>query len=329
MLRQGENRLETATTTFMGLNWDSGEKFWWRGFDSEKIATVLAVLAFVFITAVWGSTFFLIKDLVSAVPPLDFLGTRFVIAAVVVLAVRYRALKKVSKDLWGKGMLLGTIFMLGQLFQVVGLQYTDASVSGFITGMYVVLTPIVLMLMFGVQIPRATWVCIAIATGGLMVLTLDGLAVGFGELLTLLGALLFPLHIVVLGHWTSKENALDLTVIQLISMGGLGFLFALPGGVTLPSTAGQWASLLYMAFVASLLALFLQTWAQAHINPTSTAIIFTLEPLFAAAFAVAFGGESLTFRLILGGTLIVAAMAGAELLPIRIQHRREAALVAA
>lgn len=279
------------------------------------VGAVLPVLALICVTAVWGSTFFLIKELVETIPPIDFLGVRFLIAGVFVAVFRFRTLLRTSRKIWRRGIALGVVYSLAQVLQTVGLQHTHASVSGFITGMYVVLTPVVLLIAFKVRVSPRTWALIIMATIGLMVLSLNGFAVGFGEFLTFLGALFYAVHIVMLGQWAPKGNVLSLGTIQIMTVGVLCFGAALPGGITVPQTGGQWLQMLYMALVAGVLVIILQTWAQSKISPTSAAIIMTTEPLFAAAFAVAFGGEHITLRLLVGGGLILFAMLGAELKP--------------
>lgn len=278
---------------------------------------VLPILALTLVTAVWGSTFYLIKDLVESIPPIDFLGVRFLIAGIIIGLIRLRPLVKAPKTVWGRGAVLGAIYAFAQVLQTIGLQYTHASVSGFITGMYVVLTPVVLLLVFRVKINVLTWGSILVATVGLMTLSLNGFAVGYGEMVTLFGSLLYAVHIVMLGHWAPKGYVLLLGAIQVMTVGILCFLASLPGGVQIPQNATQWTQMLYMALVAGLLAIVLQTWAQSRISATSAAIIMTTEPLFAAAFAVALGGEHITWRLLVGGGLILVAMFGAELLPNR------------
>jgi drug/metabolite transporter (DMT)-like permease len=273
----------------------------------------LATALLVSVTAVWGSTFFLIRDLVEHVPPADFLAVRFGIAAVVMfLLFRRRTLELSRRDL-RVGIVLGVLYGVAQVLQTMGLQTTDASVSGFITGTYVVLTPVLGALVLRDRIGPVTWLAVGLATAGLAVLSLDGLAVGAGEALTLGSAVLYAAHIVALGHWSTPRAAIGLATVQAAVIALVALVAALPGGVTLPSDGGQWASLLYMALVAGALALWAQTWAQAHLTATRAAVVMTLEPVFAAFFAVLLGGESLTVRMLLGGAFVVAAMYLVEL----------------
>lgn len=288
--------------------------------SSFSLHMLLPALALTTVTAVWGSTFFLIKGLVETIPPIDFLGVRFLIAGALIGLLRFRSLIKASAGIWGKGAVLGLIYALAQIFQTVGLQHTHASVSGFITGMYVVLTPVVLFLIFRIKISALTWGTIIVATAGLMTLSLNGFALGYGEVITFIGSSLYALHIVMLGHWAPSSDVMLLGSIQVMAVGVVCFIASTPGGVQLPHGSIQWMQMLYMAIIAGLLAILLQTWAQARISATSAAIIMTTEPLFAAGFAVALGGEHITWRLLVGGGLILAAMFGTELLPERAKN---------
>ncbi|WP_235531458.1 DMT family transporter [Phycicoccus sp. Soil748] len=277
-------------------------------------ASRLATLLLVAVTAVWGSTFFLIRDLVAHVPSADFLAVRFAIAALVMAVVFRRQTMALTRRELLTGVGLGVLYGLAQLLQTVGLEHTDASVSGFVTGTYVVLTPVLGAVLLRDRIPGSTWLAVGLATVGLGVLSLRGLSIGFGEGLTLAAAVLYALHIIGLGRWSTARSATGLATVQAFVITLVTLVGALPGGITLPSTGGQWSSLLYMALVAGAVALWAQTWAQSHMPAARAAIVMTMEPVFAAFFAVLLGGESLTARMLLGGGLVLAAMYVVELL---------------
>lgn len=276
---------------------------------TERLATLLLLA----MTAAWGSTFFLIKDLVASVPSADFLAVRFAIAAAVMLAVFHRQVRALPPRQLRLALLLGLLYGGAQLLQTVGLEHTSASVSGFVTGAYVVLTPILAALLLRERAPAALWLAVALATAGLAVLSLRGLAVGYGEALTLGAALLYALHIVGLGRWSTPAQATGMASVQAVVIVLVVLGPATADGITMPATGNQWLSLLYMALVAGAFALWAQTWAQAHVPATRAAIVMTTEPVFAAGFAVGFGGESATARMLLGGGLVLAAMYLAEL----------------
>ncbi len=289
-----------------------------------RVATLLLLL----VTAVWGSTFFLIRDLVETVPPADFLAVRFAIAAVVMFVVFRRQTLALSRREVRTGVVLGVLYGVAQLLQTVGLQHTDASVSGFVTGTYVVLTPLLGALLLRERVDAVTWAAVLLTTAGLAVLSLRGLSLGFGEGVTLASAVLYAGHIVALGRWSRPSAAVGLATVQASVIALVCAVGAVPDGLTLPSGGGQWASMLYMALVAGAAALWAQTWAQAHLTATRAAIVMAMEPVFAALFAVLLGGESATARLLLGGALVLSSMYLVELRGLLARRRRAGATAA-
>lgn len=281
----------------------------------------LAVGALVAVTAVWGSTFFMLKGVVTRVPPADFLAVRFWIAALALLALRPASVARLGREGRRHGAVLGVAYGAGQLVQTWGLERTSASVSGFVTGMYVVITPLLAGLLLRQRVGRVVWLAVGLATAGLAVLSLHGLAVGAGEALTLLAAGLYALHIIGLGAWSRGGDAYGLAVVQMFAVAAVCSLAALPGGVDLPDRSGDVAVLVYMALAAGAGALLLQTWAQAHLPPTRAAIVMTMEPVWAGGFAVTLGEDPIGVRLLAGGLLALAAMFLAELGPRRTASR--------
>ena len=288
---------------------------------TQRRTTLLATLALLAMTACGGSTFFLIHDLLDRVPVVDFLAVRFTVASVAMLVVAPRAIGRLSPEKRRHAIVLGLLYGGAQILQTAGLATTAASISGFITGLYVVCTPLFAGLLLHTRIGRMTWVAVALAIAGLGVLTLGdvsaGLDVGYGEALTLVAALVYALHIVGLGAWSTARDALGMSVLQIIVIAVTCSVAAAPGGIVLPSGAADWLSVLYMALFAGAAALLGQTWAQAHLPPTRTAIIMSMEPVFAAFFAVLLGGEDPTARMLLGGALVFSAMLIVELVPRR------------
>lgn len=276
---------------------------------------MLAVLALVAVTAAWGSTFFMLKGVITRVPAADFLAVRFAIAGLALWAPAPRSIARLSPATRRHGVLLGVAYGGGQLLQTWGLQHTSASVSGFVTGMYVVITPLLGAALLRQRVPPVTWFAVGLATGGLAVLSVHGFALGPGESLTLVSAAVYAAHIVGLGAWSTPREAYGLTVVQMLTVAVVCSLAALPTGVRLPATAGDWGTLLYMALVAGAAALLLQTWAQAHLPPARAAIVMTLEPVWAGGFAVTLGSDPVGGRLLVGGGLALAAMLLSELGP--------------
>lgn len=291
----------------------------------RKRYALLATLTLLAMTACWGSTFYLIHDLLDRVPAVDFLAVRFAIASAAMLLLAPRAIARLDPVARKNALVLGVLYGIAQILQTVGLAHTAASVSGFVTGMYVVFTPLLAAAFLRTRIGPLTWFAVALAVAGLAVLTLDGLSIGYGEGLTLLAAGLYALHIVGLGAWSTPADAIGMSILQCLMITAICFVAAVPDGITLPERTGDWLAVLYMALFAGAAALLGQTWAQAHLAPTRSAIIMSMEPVFAAFFAVLLGGESITTRMVGGGLLVVSAMILVELLPRRkvegeVQH---------
>jgi drug/metabolite transporter (DMT)-like permease len=275
---------------------------------------VLATLGLLVMTAVWGSTFVMIKGVVDRMPVADFLAVRFIVAAVVMFALFHRQVARLERRQLWRGVVLGTLYGLGQLLQTWGLSLISPSVSGFVTGMYVVFTPIIATLLLRQRMPISVWLAVGLATLGLALLSLNGFSVDLGVWLTLISALLYGLHIVALGHWSRADEAFGLSAIQMVVIALVCLLAtAGHGGPTLPPDRSAWVAVLYMALIASAGAMLMQTWAQAHLPATRAAIVMTTEPVFAAAFAVVFGSDVLTWRMLCGGALVLAAMYLVEL----------------
>ena len=197
------------------------------GSRARTIGTILLVA----LTAAWGSTFFLIRDLVLTVPPVDFLAIRFSIAAVLMVALFWRPLRALSRRDWIASLLLGGLYGSAQILQTIGLAHTEASVSGFVTGTYVVLTPIFTAVLLRERVPASTWYAVLLATGGLAVLSLRGLAVGIGEGLTLGAAALYALHIVGLGRLSTPLRATGMSAVQMLVIAVICVASAVPDGI--------------------------------------------------------------------------------------------------
>jgi drug/metabolite transporter (DMT)-like permease len=292
---------------------------------TSRRTTLLATAALLAMTATWGSTFFLIKDLLDRVPTLDFLAVRFAIASVAMVLLAPKALGRLSRESRRHAVVLGGLYGIAQILQTAGLAHTPASVSGFVTGLYVVATPLFAAVILHTRITWLTWGAVLLATAGLGVLTLDGLSIGYGEAITFVAALLYALHIVGLGAWSKPGEALGMSILQIMVISVVCLVATAPDGIVLPDTGSDWLSIVYMALVAGALAMLAQTWAQAHLSPTRSAIVMSMEPVFAAFFAVLLGGESLTGRMLFGGAMVLTAMLVVELRPQRkpegeVQH---------
>jgi drug/metabolite transporter (DMT)-like permease len=284
----------------------------------------VATLGLLAVTAVWGSTFVLIKDVVGRMSVVDFLAVRFAIAAVVMLLLFGVHVLRLGRAQQLRGLALGVLYGFAQWLQTEGLARTSPSVSGFVTGMYVVITPILALLIFRQRMPLTTWLAAVLATIGLGVLALNGFEVDTGVLLTLASAALYALHIVGLGHWSKTGEAFGMSAVQMVGIAAVCIAATLPHhGPALPPDGKAWVAVLYMALVAGAFAMLVQTWAQAHMPATRAAIVMTTEPVFAAGFAVLLGVDALTTRMIGGGALVLVAMYMVELAP-RFRRKKPA-----
>ena len=283
--------------------------------------TVLATWALLSVTAVWGSTFVLIKDLLARMSVVDFLAARYAIGAVVALALFARPVCRLGRVQIARGLLLGLLYGLGQLLQTWGLDLIEPSVSGFVTGTYVIFTPILATIVLRQRMSAIVWLAVALATLGLGLLTLRGVAIGMGVWLTMAAAVLYALQIIGLSQWSRPGDALGLSAVQMLAIALVCLVATLPHGPKLPPDREAWFAVLYMALIAGAFAMVLQTWAQSQLSATRSAIMMTGEPVFAAAFAVAFGTDLLGWRMLVGGGLIVAAMYLVEIVPNR--HRNQ------
>jgi drug/metabolite transporter (DMT)-like permease len=273
-----------------------------------KSSSILALTALVAVTAVWGSTFLVVQNAVSRMPVMDFLGVRFAIAALVMLGLNPTCLRKITRRTMLHGVLLGVALGLGYITQTFGLLSASAAVSGFITGMFVPLTPVMAWVILRHRTNRITWLAVVLATVGLALLGLHGWSIGIGELLTLGCAIFFAIHIVGLGEWSVRHETYGLTLIQISTVAVISLIAAAPGGIALPPDGGVWTAVGLTAVLATAIAFLIQTWAQSLVSPTRAAVVMTMEPVFAGIFAVVIGGNHLTLQVIGGAICVLAAM---------------------
>lgn len=285
------------------------------GIPRARDRTLSALLALLAVAVTWGSSFPLSKVMLQTLSPRQYLSVRFAIAAAVLFAMFYRAVFALPRRSLAIGFGLGVLYGIAQLIQTTGLDHTPATISGFITGMYVVLTPLCGALIFRTPVGTRVWVGVALAVTGLGLLALRGLSLGFGETLTLISALLFALHIIGLGRWAKPREALGMAVVQVIAIAVVSAIATVPEGFAAPRRGVDWAILIYLALIAGALAMIVQTWSQSLLSASRAAIIMSSEPAWSAFFSIAFLGEPLTWRVLLGGGLMFAAMLVVELGP--------------
>ncbi|MEN9970043.1 MAG: hypothetical protein RLZZ229_251 [Actinomycetota bacterium] len=271
-----------------------------------------AAIALILVAVSWGAAFVLMKDAINEQPFYDFLATRFTIATLIMIAVRPQVLRAINGEMLKKGVVLGLLLGGGYITQTIGLEMTTAAITGFITGLYVVLTPLLAWLLLRQSVDRKVIVGVALATIGLGLISITGFSIEVGQLWVVLCALLFAAHIIGLGRWSPGLNSYALTVLQLAVVSALSSVGALVDGYQAPPNGEVWFAVLFTAVFATAIAFFVQTWAQSHMDASRVAIILTIEVVFAAAIAVMVGQEALTVKTLTGGLLIIASMVIAE-----------------
>jgi drug/metabolite transporter (DMT)-like permease len=274
----------------------------------HQLQLKLAPWALLTVSAAWGLSFIVMKDAIQRQSVNNFLFTRFALAVIVMILIRPQTIKLFNKDLLQRGGLAGIFLGLGYIAQTLGLERTGAAITGFITGLYVVLTPLVASIVLKEKITKFTWLCIAVATFGLGLLSIRGFSVGIGEMFVLASAVLFAAHIIALSKWSSGRDVYAMTVIQLTMCAILAGLASAVEGYSLPPDRGVWSVVIFTAVFATAVAFIVQTWSQAHMSATKVAVILTMEVVFAALFAILLGGERLTLQTAIGGILVVVAM---------------------
>jgi drug/metabolite transporter (DMT)-like permease len=268
----------------------------------------LAPLALLLVSAAWGLAFVVMKPAIERQSVNNFLFTRFLMAVLVMILIRPQVLKLLTKDLLLRGLAAGFLLGGGYIFQTVGLANTGAAITGFVTGLYVVLTPLFAGLIFKERVTKNTWFYVFIATVGLALLSLKGWSIGFGELMVFFSAIAFAAHITALSKWSAGRDVYAMTITQLTMCAAMTGVASAFEGYSAPPDSGVWAVVVFTAVFATAIAFIVQTWSQAHMSATKVAVILTMEVVFAAFFAILFSGERLTVQAALGGILVVTAM---------------------
>ncbi len=301
----------------------------------------LAIAVVVGLSALWGSANVVSKGLLTDLGPANLLALRFLVAALSLVVLVPRA-HRIDLRTLRDGGIMGLLYGSGQLAQMFGLERTTAATNGFLSGLYVVMTPLLGAALLGRRVSRRVWWAVALAVAGTTALTvLPGAGgrsgLGAGELLTLASALLYACHILWTGHVARAASAPALASVQSGVVAIMSLAVALPLGLHLPHGGAHWVGLVYIGVVCGGLAIWLQTWAQTHVDAVQAAIIMCSEPVWTAGFAALAGGETMGLPLVIGGLLLVSAMVvavtpqGSRLAgaPRLIAHLRRSALARA
>ena len=256
----------------------------------------------------WGLAFVTMKDALGRQSVNSFLFYRFALATIALLIVHPQILKKIDKDIIKHGGIAGLFLAAGFIFQTYGLDMTGAAVTGFITGLYVVATPLFEQIFGGKKLGNVVWISIAIATTGLGLLSLKGFSVGLGEFLVLISALCYTGQIIGLSKWSEGRDVWAMTFMQIFVVAVVTGIAAIVEGFQTPPDTGVWGVIIFTAIVCTVTAFVVQTWSQAIIESTKAAVIMTMEVVFSAIFAITLGGEVLSLRTLIGGLLVVISM---------------------
>jgi len=271
------------------------------------------------VSAFWGTSFAIVKEALPLTTPANFLFIRFALACLLLLPLAWARRETFSRELMWKGSLVGAFLFTAFLTQTWGLAFTSASRSGFLTGLSVILVPLLSILILRQMPGRLPLIAALLAFAGLYLLTaadqVQKLPFNIGDALTLICAVLWAGHILALGRFSPGGDTFGLAFLQLLTAGVGSLIWAVAtGGLAFRLPPLVYGSALYLAVACTILAYLGQTWAQARTSPTRTAILLSMEPVFAALFAWYWLGEKLGpwgwagAGCILAGILLVEAV---------------------
>jgi drug/metabolite transporter (DMT)-like permease len=271
-----------------------------------KVFLYLGLLA---TTAVWGGAFLVMKDSLVRQDVYSFLASRFILAGAFMFIYKPKSLTGLDRKFVKRAVLIGLLLCSGFIFQTFGLTQTTVSSTGFITGLYLVFTPLISWILLKREIFKVQWLAVLVATIGLYFISFNGISFGIGEILVLISALLFAGQIVALGEWSDGENTYALTLIQILVSAVIFFALSLKDGFQLPPDNGVWSAVFYTAFFATFLGFLIQVKAQSIMSATVAGVLLAMETPFALFFGLYFDNDPITLRIISGGTLVLIAMA--------------------
>jgi len=279
------------------------------------IADVLLVL----VALIWGGGFVVIKDSLSAMTPLFLMAIRFDLAAVVIGLLFFKKVKAINKQDLKPGILIGFFLFMAFAVQNIGLNETTASANAFLTATNVVFVPFLVWAVTW-KLPKKTVFLASFMTlVGVGLMTLNStLSMGRGDVLSLLGAVFFAIHIVVVGKYAKEKDPIALTFIQIAAAGVFMTISAFAFEPTPETVASKvWIGMIYQVFLGTVACYVLQNSAQKYTSSSHTSIILSLEAFFATIMAVIFLKEQLTVQMILGSSIIFAAILLVELDPFQ------------
>lgn len=292
----------------------------------------VADLSLLFVAFIWGVTFVIVQNAIDFLPPLLFNGFRFLIAAAVLFAIVFlkKEHRQATPKTWKNGAILGICLTVGYAFQTIGLMYTTVSKTGFITGLSVVLVPLLALFILKKRPAPLSAVGSIVAAIGLYLMTAGGSGGwNIGDFFVLICAIGFAFHIIFTDIYTRHTPALTLTAIQVASVSLLCFIFGFlledwRAALTVEnlSEAKVWSALFITAIFATAFAFFIQTYAQKFASPTRVVLILAMEPVFGAMAAYLWAEERLAAAGLTGCLMIFLGMLLAEIPVHRLLPRR-------
>jgi drug/metabolite transporter (DMT)-like permease len=272
-----------------------------------------ALLALIAVTAVWGVTFVQVKDAVALYPLFAFLAVRFAIASLALAVPAAGRLRSLGRPGWLAGTTLGLLLAAGYALQTAGLERTTVSSAGFITGLYVVFTPLLALFLFRARIGRAVWLGVLLSVAGLGLLTGVGAGDTAGDLLVLGGSAVYSLQIVLMERFAPRYDPVAFTQAEMLAaFAGFAVVAVALGQVEVPRGWTVWGALLVTGVFASALGFLVQTWAQRRTSATTTALAFAMEPVWAGIFGFWLAGDRLGALGWTGCAVIMAGIVVAE-----------------
>lgn len=277
---------------------------------SNKKKQYLSDISLLFVAAVWGGGFVAVKDALDTVTPLLLMSYRFVMAASIMYIFFAKKIGKLSKTDFLSGCVVGTVLFLAFAAQTFGLQYTTASKQGFLTATYVVMVPMLYWIIYRKAPKSKAFIGSILTIAGIaMVSVSKDMVFNKGDMLTLLCALLFALHIISLEYYTKKVDVLKLSFLQLAVAAVLFVVSALIfEPIAFDLTPRAWGAIVYLAIFSTFACFTVQTIAQKHTTSSHASIIMSLESVFAAIFGVLLLRETMTTLMIGGCVLIFVAI---------------------
>ena len=266
-------------------------------------------IAMISIAAVWGSSFVVMKDSLERQNVFSFLSSRFILAALLMFLYKPGVFRGLTKKFIYRGIIAGILLGSGYIFQTYGLTKTTVSNTGFITGLYLVFTPLISLIILKRHVLKIQWLAVIVATIGLFFISYNGVTIGLGEILVLISAFIYGAHFVALGEWSDGKNTYALTFIQVATVAALTSIFAFKDGFQVAPDSTVWLAILYTAFFATFIGFLIQTKAQSVMSATVASVLLATETPFAVFFGLYFHSDPLTLRIITGGSLVMASMA--------------------